>query len=387
MRWWELDRFGSGVPAETESDRALRILQPFLAVGFAIVAIAAIRPMGLTGAGGIRLLLIVACALLLLTIPIPDSVIRPRGRVVIATLVAVPAGLLMGLAGQGWGGTFAYMLGVHAGIRFPLRTAIRVISLDVGLGVVASLAWAHTPGNPWWANLLVYLGLIPGVTRRARQITLASAHEVVEQTHRAAALEAESRALAERAAIAREIHDVLAHSLSGVNMQLSLADALFDSGQEERGRQAVRTAQSLVVTGLDEARAAVQTLRGDTVDPVVAIGRMTTGDHESWSVVGTPYPLPSRAVHAVIRIAQESITNARRHAAGASLNVRLIYAADSVMLEVCNGPGQSDHEGSGLGLVGMRERAASIDAVLDAGPLPDGEGGWRVRLEIPRDDA
>jgi len=388
MRWsWDVERYDTGIPRETQTDRALRLLQPFLALAFALIAIVTVRPMGYAGAGLVRLLLILACTALLLTVPVPDRVVDLRLRFRIALLMAVLAGILIGIDGQGWGGTFAYMVGMHSAIRFHPRLAARVLVLLVGTAITCQAIWGGHNHTPWWTNLMIFLVLIPGTTRRARQLTLEAAHEVVEQTRRAAESEAAARALAERAAIAREIHDVLAHSLSGVNMQLSLADALFDSDQTERGRDAVRTAQRMVVTGLDEARAAVQTLRGDTIDPVEALERMLTGPGERIEIEGTPYPLPSRTVHALVRIAQESTTNARRHAPAAPLLLRLRYDDAGVVFTAANGPGtdSSTGEGSGMGLVGMRERATGVGGSLEAGPAP--EGGWVVRFETPREDA
>jgi signal transduction histidine kinase len=306
---------------------------------------------------------------------------------VIASVAAVVTGALMGLVGQGWAGTFAYMLGVHAGVRFPPRTAVRVVALCVVVGVLLSIG-AGEADTPVWTNLLVVAALVPGMTRRTRQLTLAAANEVVEQTRRAGESEAASRALAERAAIARDIHDVLAHSLSGVNMQLSLADALFDAGEEERAREAVRIARHEVVTGLAEARAAVQTLRGDTIDPVEALQRLATGANETVDIAGTPYAVPGRVAHTLVRTAQEALTNARRHAPGAPVGLVLAYEPELVRLDVRNAAGStSTGEGSGLGLLGMRERAAQLDARVEAGPLPASDpelpGGWRVVLEIP----
>ena len=216
-------------------------------------------------------------------------------------------------------------------------------------------------------------------------LTLAAANEAIQQGRRAAASEAQSRAMAERASIARDIHDVLAHSLSGVNMQLSLADALLDSGDETAGRDAIRTAQRLVVEGLQEARSAVQTLRGDTIDPVDALSSMVVGADENLAIVGAPHHLPSRVVHTVIRVAQESLTNARRHAPGARVDMELAFGASSTRLTVTNAsadvaPEPGSSEGSGLGLVGIRERVEQVGGTTEIGP--DGPG-WRVCVDIP----
>ncbi len=385
---WSAKVYDSGVPVQTRWDRLVQTAQPLLVLLFGAMTLLTTHPLGLTGGGLIRLILCVACMALMLTVRIPDRYVSPRRRMGIATLAGICAGALIGLVGQGWAGTFSYMVAVHSGVRFTARIAIQIVTVCVFTGVVTILFWGPHD-YAWWTVLIVYAALVPGMTRRTRLLTLESAHQVVVQTRRAAASEAESRALAERAAIARDIHDVLAHSLSGVNMQLSLADALFESGQDGPARDAVRTAQKLVVSGLTEARAAVQTLRGDTVDPVDALGQLATGPNESFELVGEPAPLPSRRVHALVRIAQEAVTNARRHAPGAPLHLALDYSDEATVFTARNGQGEQAeaYEGSGLGLIGMRERAASVDAVLHTGPLPaddpDLPSGWLVRLELP----
>ncbi|MGC5259066.1 sensor histidine kinase [Gordonia sp. DT218] len=391
MRWWEVQRFESGIPRETEWDRAMRVLQPFLVVAFAFAMIVTLRQRVSEGEA-FQVVLIVVSASLLLTVTVSDSVIGSRSRLIIAILAAICAGVIMGIGGQGWPGTFSYMVALHASIRFQPRIAAAVITLNVAVAIVVQLFWAPVDITPWWASLLVFVGVIPGMARYTRRQTLAAADEVVRQTKRAAESEARSRALGERAAIARDIHDVLAHSLSGVSMQLSLADALFDSDRTDEGRIAVRTARQLVVTGLDEARAAVQTLRGDTIDPVSAISRIVSGPTETFAVIGTAGPMPGRWAHTLVRIAQESVTNARRHAPGAPLHVALTFAPFAIDLTARSGArpreaAERTTASSGLGLVGMRERAESIGATLDAGPLPADDhgypGGWSVRLRIP----
>lgn len=385
----EVGRYESGVPMETAWDRLVRRAQPVLTVAFAVLDIAFIRPMavvdGATWAGALRLFLVLGCMALMLTVTVPDRIIPAAYRVWIATTAAVLAGLLMGLQGQGWSATFAYMVATHSGFRYPARTAFRIVGLCVVVAVAASQLPEATATTPWWTNLLVFAAMLPGMTRRTRMLTLAAANEAIQQGRRAAASEAQSRAMAERASIARDIHDVLAHSLSGVNMQLSLADALLDSGDETAGRDAIRTAQRLVVEGLQEARSAVQTLRGDTIDPVDALSSMVVGADENLAIVGAPHHLPSRVVHTVIRVAQESLTNARRHAPGARVDMELAFGASSTRLTVTNAsadvalePGSS--EGSGLGLVGIRERVEQVGGTTEIGP--DGPG-WRVCVDIP----
>ncbi|MFW0794757.1 histidine kinase [Gordonia sp. CPCC 205515] len=388
MGWWDIQTYDSGIPRETEWDRALRVLQPVLVIFFAAMMVLTLPASSHPWGTPLQLVLVVVCAGLLLTVPVPDRIIDLRTRLILASITAVLAGVLMGLGGQGWPATFSYMIALHAAIRFVPRVAVWVIALNVGVAIGVQLLWGPADITPWWTNLLVFLSIIPGMARYTRQETFAAADEVVRQTRKAAESEAQSRALADRAAIARDIHDVLAHSLSGVNMQLSLADALFDADRVDEGRAAVRNARTMVVTGLEEARSAVQMLRGDTVDPAIAIAGMLTGPHETLTVRGEPLPMDGRTVHTMVRIAQESVTNARRHAPDARLDCVLEFGATPVEFTATNKAGhESSSAGSGLGLVGMRERAAAIGAHLEAGPLPPDDpswpGGWRVHLSIP----
>lgn len=391
MGWWDIQTYESGIPRETEWDRAQRVLAPVLVIFFAVMMVIAM-PSSDGPVGLFRWVLIVGCAALLLTTPLPATVIDARTRLILASITAVLAGVLMGLGGQGWPATFSYMIALHAAIRFAPRVAVWVVGLNVAVAIVVQLAWGPVDITPWWTNLLVFLSLIPGMARYTRTQTFAAADEVVRQTRKAAESEAQSRVLAERTAIARDIHDVLAHSLSGVNMQLSLADALFDADRADEGRAAVRRARGMVVTGLEEARTAVQTLRGDSIDPVLAISGMVTGPLETLDVRGEPRELPGRHAHTLVRTAQESVTNARRHAPGARLDCVLEFGSGAVDFVASNGAAGSAGptgatEGSGLGLVGMRERAATIGAQLESGPLPADDpshpGGWQVRLHIP----
>jgi signal transduction histidine kinase len=105
-----------------------------------------------------------------------------------------------------------------------------------------------------------------------------------------------------------------------------------------------------------------------------------------FEVTGTPDPLAAEASHTVVRVAQEALTNATRHAPGAARAMRLSFADDRTTLTVANGapvaaPRAELADGTGMGLAGMRERVALLGGTLRAGP--DGEG-WMVALELPR---
>lgn len=337
---------------------------------------------------------------------VPDRWVDDRRRLAIALIGAVAGGLLMAHDPSSWGSAFAIITCVHAGIRFEAPVA-GAVALIVGITAMVGLAVHHGQGSsaPWWTGALPMIAVIFGALRRSRTTSLRALHDLVEQTQRTALSESKAQALAERARVARDIHDVLSHSLSGVNMQLSMADALFDAGRDE---QAVQRARGMVVEGLGEARRAVQTLREETIELLPTLTAMRSGNHERIEITGSSTDLDTAATQTIVRTAQEGLTNARRHAAGAPVLVSLNCSPEVTVLEVINGrpaPVVSAESvvdaaaagadlarslvirdvGSGLGLVGMRERAALIGATVSAGPVTDGRyhGGWRIRLEIP----
>lgn len=380
----DVDRFDSGVPAGTAADAMVTAVQPLFSLAMIILSIVTVEPLGWSGSGLWGSCLLIVNGLMALSRTVPDRVINGRGRLLIAAGCAVPAGLLFAHSPGSFGISFAFMLAVHAGVRFEPAVAV-AISAATGVTIAVVLAVDHR--NNWWVGVFVIMTVTFGMLRRNREQTLRAAHELVEQTRRTAASEARAQSLAERARMARDVHDVLAHSLSGVNMQLSMADALFDAGRIDQGRDAVRQAQGMVVAGLGEARRAVQALREDIVELVPAIRGMLSGDAERVDIVGTAPDLESSRAWAILRTVQEGLTNARRHAPGAPVLVSLRFAADVVLLQVTNGPvdAPASTDGSGLGLIGMRERAALVGATVTAGPITSGEfaGGWQVSFSLP----
>ena len=125
-------------------------------------------------------------------------------------------------------------------------------------------------------------------------------------------------------------------------------------------------------------------LREDTLPLPETLRQMSESNAVDFGVAGTPRPLRAEATHTVVRVAQEALTNAVKHAPGATRAMRLSYAEDRTTLTVTNGAAASPRtelaDGTGMGLVGMRERVALLGGTLRAGP--DSEG-WTVELEIP----
>ncbi|GLZ79540.1 two-component sensor histidine kinase [Actinorhabdospora filicis] len=232
------------------------------------------------------------------------------------------------------------------------------------------------------------LGLIlAGVRARAdtAERLLASEKAAREAT-------AEAERYAERQRLAREIHDILAHTLSAQAVQLEGARlALEKAGAQEdpvlaRAAKAVEAAQRLARDGLTETRRAVHSLRGEERDLPKTLRELAETAGAAYRQDGQARPLGPQASLTFERIVQEGLTNARKHAPGAPVTVTMTYGGERDRVEVHNGAPTGGgpvlgNTGGGYGLAGMRERAALIGGALTTGA--DGEG-YRICLTIPR---
>ena len=260
-------------------------------------------------------------------------------------------------------------------------------SFAVGLSliyVVGQLVLGRSPLVLVVGPAAIAGAVLLGVVRRQSSELAAEAGLVRESQARSAALD-------ERARIAREIHDVLAHSLAALTVQLETADALLESGRTEQAHESVLRAGRLAREGMAETRRAIGALRGETL-PLPDLIRMLARAYEvdlgavvSVDVGGEPRDLRPDVGLALYRTAQEAITNVRKHAPAAPLTVRLYYGADDVGLDLTNGAAPSGERplastGGGYGLTGLRERAELAGGTIDAGP--DG-AGWRISVRIP----
>lgn len=239
------------------------------------------------------------------------------------------------------------------------------------------------------------------VALRRDQITALKARAAVDAEERQ--MRASAAITAERSRMARELHDIAAHHLSGLVVQASAAERLVDTDPDS-AKETIRSLRSQGRKTLDNLRSAVGVLRetgglperaddagapvpGLTVlDDLLQEARIA-GDHVDLRVDGEPYDLPPIADVTAYRIIQESIVNARQHAAGAPVCVLITYSRETFRLEINNGPFSShetptDSGRTGFGILGMRERTALIGGSIDAGPTSD--GGWHVIAQLPR---
>jgi signal transduction histidine kinase len=291
-----------------------------------------------------------------------------------------------------------FAVGRHsAGVRVAAVVAVLTI-VGVNLGERSGSA-------DDWVFPFVLVGAA-GLTGRALRNRALVAAELAERTERLALehdLRAAEAAHAERRRIARELHDVIAHTLSVMVVQAGAA-------RRTVGRDVDRAEEALVTVEAT-GRAALHELRrllgfvgeapGDAPlgpQPTTAdIARLVrragaAGLPTRLDVQGTPGPLPAGAEVAVYRIVQEALTNALKHAGhGATATVRLRWLDDALELEVADDGGGAAVRagavlpGGGHGLVGMRERVALYRGEVEAGPLAT--GGFAVRARLPREGA
>jgi signal transduction histidine kinase len=256
------------------------------------------------------------------------------------------------------------------------------------LSSVFDLGW-----QPWrivgiTIGILLLVGLAEGVRNRT---------ERMERFRTMVATRRQSEVQAERVRIARELHDVLAHSLSQINVQASVGLHLMEK-QPDQAAAALASIKETSKTALDEVRSVLGVLRAEDPNaplvPEPDLARLA-GLAASVTSQGIEVDLDNRlgaipqAVQlAIYRIVQESLTNVVRHAHAATARVLLDETADAYLVEVTDdGAGVVAHSerSGGRGLLGMHERAELLGGTLDAGPIA--AGGFRVSATIPKKEA
>ncbi|RKQ91054.1 signal transduction histidine kinase [Solirubrobacter pauli] len=267
-----------------------------------------------------------------------------------------------------------YFIVVLAGLRLD-REAAAFVCLTTVAGLVLIFAFEDEAVG-MIVGLLFSLAPWFFVMRLVRRLA-ATANELQESR----TAHAESAALAERGRVARELHDVLAHSLSALALQLEGARLLAQSkGSDPEVVESLQRAHHLATTGLSEARQAISALRGDDLPAIEDLAAAFPG--ATFTVSGTPHEPTSEAKLALYRTAQEALTNVRRHSrAPDHVDIRLDFAPDGTTLTVQDHGEQAPAvNGGGYGLTGMRERAELLGGRLNAGPTND---GFRVELWLP----
>jgi signal transduction histidine kinase len=300
------------------------------------------------------------------------------------------------LSGPGNHGRFAWLPVIAAfftAVRARRRAAV-IASLVVGYLVAVWPPWLiGSRGHSATFALALLCGLLvllstAELMRAAVQRRLA-AKRIREQELLRLASE-------ERMRIARDLHDVVAHNISVINVQANTALHLADR-QPERAREALATINDVSRQALAELRSVLGVLRadGDAAPraPAPGLGELDTlvanmaaaGLKVELETENSPGPLPASVDLAAYRIIQEALTNTARHSGAARATVRVRYRARTVEIEVedegTTGPKPSRPAGAGSGIAGMTDRAQALGGRLTAGPRPD--GGFRVTALLP----
>ena len=385
--------------------RQRQMLRPLGWAFIAVVVVAGLNSHPAAGLTGIRLAITAAVAVYVGAAAVG---LTPgwgeRGlaaQAVVIGLVGAGGVALAALQPHGAAG-LAASLGVWiAAVRLPGRPAAAAGgAITVALAITIALTQHPAAQSVIAAVLLCLLLAVTGRFIRRGRESQDQAEFLLAELQDAREGEAAAVALAERSRIAGELHDVLAHALSGLAIQLQGARKLAEAEPVSPGlRAAIGRSAELAREGLADARQAVGALRGDRLPTVGQIGalvedfRRDTGTNVSLLTEGTPRRLPAEAELALYRGAQEALTNIVRYAPGAAATVTVRYAPDRTILTVqdTQPPGKSAENGSapggalagaggGHGLTAMRERATRAGGTARAGPAP---GGWLVEVAIP----
>jgi signal transduction histidine kinase len=334
------------------------------------IALLTVGPLALIGRDRYPAAVLAFCFAVSLVYSLSDY--YPRGVVFLALIVAFWSAMMAGRRRLGW-------LSIIAG--YVLFVAVLPL---VGAQSAPSLAWAS--GIAAWMLLLGGAGEIVRV-RRERALHAAIARS--EQARRVAG--------EERLRIARELHDVLAHNLSLINVQAGVALHLIDE-RPEQTRAALTAIKQASKDALGELRSVLDVLRQPEENaprtPTDGLGRLEpliartrdAGVPIIAEIEGVPRSLPVEVDLAAYRIIQEALTNVTRHAAGAATRVHVAYRAGELAVQVDSDASNTSPAGAragGNGIRGMRERATALGGNLDAGPRPT--GGFRVLARLPLD--
>ncbi|MEY2247303.1 sensor histidine kinase [Streptomyces sp. SAS_267] len=276
-------------------------------------------------------------------------------------------------------------------------------------GTLAQLRWPTEASGPGGVFIAIFqtvpfaLAWVLGDSIRTRRAYLAQLEERAARLEKEREAQAKVAVAAERARIARELHDVVAHNVSVMVVQADGAAYVMDAAPEQ-ARKALETISGTGRQALAEMRRLLGVLRTgehqeggeyvpqpdvEQLDDLIEQCR-TSGLPVDFKVEGTPRPLPSGVELTAYRIVQEALTNTRKHGGpNAGASVRLVYFDDGLGLLVEDDGKGAPHElyeeggadGQGHGLIGMRERVGMVGGTLDAGPRPG--GGFRISALLP----
>jgi signal transduction histidine kinase len=275
-----------------------------------------------------------------------------------------------------------------AGSLLAWRLAVVAANLAAGWAV-----FIRAPGVPWTELIWLSFTLTGVFVISAAAARHSEQARIADERLRRTEEEARRAVEDERNRITRELHDVLAHSVSVMTVQASAVRRLLKPDQQ-REREALMTVEETGRQALSEMRRLLGIMRTEEEIPALApqpgLGTLPalveqvrqSGLPVELTVEGEPVKLPAGVDLSAYRIVQEALTNALQHAGPAHAWVAVRYVGDDVEIEVANdGRSQGENDGAGHGLVGMRERVALCGGELQSGPRPG--GGFRISARLP----
>lgn len=253
----------------------------------------------------------------------------------------------------------------------------------------ASVGWAHTPSLIGRLLAFVVAWLI-GDSLGTRRRYIGALEERAERLERERETEAARAVAEEQARIARELHDVIAHTLSVIVVQAAAARDVF-TVRPERAQEALAAIERSARGALEELRSLLGRVRGNEVSfaPQPGLSDLdrlceelrTSGLPVSVTIEGQPTELPQAVDLSAYRVVQESLTNTLKHARATRADVALRWQTNALEIEIRdNGAGATSSNGTGHGIVGMQERLALLGGTLTAGPST---GGFTVLARFP----
>jgi signal transduction histidine kinase len=381
-RWFTGSRFG---PSETRASAEAIVLRCFgiaYLVTFLVQTFTSKPYPGLHGRGAVILAATIAFVAAAVGAQPQRAEISARRRVAALLGMTAAAAVLAVVQPHGIWTAAPIFVAIVAALRLERLPGALTLACSLAVLIATSLIAGH--GSSLSSSIgAVLIFLLLRLMRQLRE------QGAVLAESRAA----EARA-SERSRLAREMHDVLAHSLSALALQLESTRLLArERGVDEDLTRALDQAHGLAAGGLQDARRAIATARGDELPGPERIGVLADAFGEqsglpvAVEVEGEPRELAPDARLAVYRTAQEALTNVRRHAAAERVEVKLAYLSQSTVLIVedharagAPPPAPFGLAGSGYGLTGMRERAELLGGELHAEPTGD---GFRVELRLP----
>ncbi|MEV6751261.1 sensor histidine kinase [Streptomyces sp. NPDC051214] len=286
-----------------------------------------------------------------------------------------------------------YALAVRGDRRRTLRAAVVAALVSGTVSVIAGKDVAQPQGAPLLEMLWPLVPLLLGEVVRGRRELLQEYAERAERAEADREREARRKVDQERVRIARELHDVIAHTVSAMTVQAGLALDALDS-RPEVARMAMRQVRTSGKEAVRELRTTVGVLRAGrrtaAADPAPRLAQLDelvegvrgTGLRVSLHLDTGGRELPQLVELAAYRIVQEALTNVIKHADARHVAVSVAVVGEGLAVEITDdGPERAVAAGEGYGLIGMRERATTMGGDLEAGPLRG--GGWRVRAVLP----